>query len=277
MAGAADRASAWAGAAGGVGQKRAWPAREWWRGFFTGMTDRKLISLSSHCFVLCYAREEDGGCRAASVDPAADAPAAVSKAIAATNDTAGAVAADDAAAIAGAVIDTLTGLGAGATAGAEGGEGRIGHNPRLLPPLLWGTAQPYWRGRVERLEAERLSPGRFAVCFQRSTGATSAVACTAGALEDSVKAAAAPSELGPFAPVLDIGPGRLISITVARAGLRFAVCLHARAGGEAEASAQVSITARRGPISCHWAEVAGSLGGRLELRLAEGEGLEVAI
>jgi len=125
--------------------------------------------------------------------------------------------------------------------------------PELFPELPWGTPQHFLEisSSLGRLEVVRLSDERFLACFEH--GSDAMVSCRFGAAE-------AGSEVPSFGSRLDLGPGRMVSLTATRAGKGFAICRQDLALGGAPQSGM--------QVSCRFGEVDSGSG---ELRLLEDE------
>jgi hypothetical protein len=109
-----------------------------------------------------------------------------------------------------------------------------------LPPIPWGNEHAFCNSSVRKIEVERLADDRFVVCFEGSSDAAAqqdavnkhVLACSLGAIVDD-------GELLPFtnATSLELGNARLVSIAVAAAGRRFAVCFVPRKAVSSRAQA----------------------------------------
>lgn len=109
------------------------------------------------------------------------------------------------------------------------------NDTRLLPPLAWGTAEVFYGNETGHLEIVRLSPTRFAVCFQRVSDAT--VICSLGLVLENTEAAGLRCTFG---STLQLGEGRLISVAPAAAGRQVVVC---------------SVVTGLSDVTCRWADV----------------------
>jgi len=105
---------------------------------------------------------------------------------------------------------------------------------RSLSPLHWGVADVFSESQIGRLEVVRLTPVRFAVCFERISD--SIVLCLAGAVVGG-ESADFRCVLGPLTM---LGNGRLMSASPSRAGQQIAACLAEKQDGR---------------VSCKWAHV----------------------
>lgn len=90
---------------------------------------------------------------------------------------------------------------------------------RLLPPLAWGPSEVFYSNRTGPLEAVRVSANRFVVCFTRVLD--SSLLCSMGFLHTDADSAPPRCSFGE--PLL-LGPGRLVSISSAKAGKKVIVC-----------------------------------------------------
>lgn len=105
---------------------------------------------------------------------------------------------------------------------------------RSLSPLHWGVPDVFSESQTGRLEVVRLTPIRFAVCFERISDFS--VLCLAGAVVGS-ESADFRCVLG---PLIMLGNGRLMSASPSRAGQQIAACLAEKQDGR---------------VSCKWAHV----------------------
>lgn len=235
-----------------------------------GMSSRKVLAVTADHVVMCYSRVDGAACKLAAgvagsgpfVAPSAAAPGA---------------APDEA---------------AGHPQTQQQGGGLNFSMPGLLPAMAWAEPQFLDAGRpVDRIEAERLAADRFVVCFERlpiaapedSTGTSSArsVACSLGLVERSEPAADAAADaeaafvLRPFAEKLELGPGRLVAVSVLEAGRRLAVCHQAQAAGDAPHAMGILAGAGRMAASCSWAEVSVEGEGTPRLKWTDDVALEV--
>mmetsp|Transcript_21378 Transcript_21378/g.61608 ORF Transcript_21378/g.61608 Transcript_21378/m.61608 type:complete len:258 (+) Transcript_21378:2-775(+) len=204
----AQAASAAVSASGEVDISSA-PRFEWWEGHMMAMTTRRVVALTSGRMVLCYARPGGSGC-SFSVDE----------------------------------LGTQA-LRSSPEAGAPA-IGDLGRDPRLLPTLPWGPPQLFDESSlVTRVEAERLNPESFVVCFERnaSEGVATGSACSLGVIR---KVSGGEEELGPLSDPLDTGSDHLIAVQVLEAGTRFSVC-HRDANGQ---ESHLGLD-----LLCKWAEV----------------------
>jgi len=148
----------------------------------------------------------------------------------------------------------------------------------LLSPLAWGEPQVLDASPTNRIEAERLSDDRFIVCFEHSPAPSEEaraesmewmVSCRLGLVRPtsnpgtgSQQEAGQGVRLEPLSSALDLGPGRLVAVSVLEAGRRFAVCQqgHARAGAQAATATESALGVGRMSTSCRWAEVVEASG-----------------
>lgn len=118
--------------------------------------------------------------------------------------------------------------------------GDLNHHEGLLPPLSWGDEHVFHLGASNRIELERLKDHQFVVCYERAI--SNSTACRLGVLKEGQGSCT--YNLLPFGEEVKSGVGRLVSVSVASAGSRFAVCQQGnRTGTE---------------VSCSWFEVQGS-------------------
>jgi len=152
-------------------------------------------------------------------------------------------------------------------------------DPRLLPPMPWGATQLFHGGPTSRVELERLDSGHFVVCFERQ--AEGRVACNIGSVEEEGGPAeageAGGSTLRPFGEALELGTGRLVSVSVTAAGRRFAVCRHVPAAASDALQAAEQRASRSDPVACRWAEVPGGPAALATPRWTEEEPFSFAV
>eukprot|EP00929_Paragymnodinium_shiwhaense_P008122 TRINITY_DN112060_c0_g1_i1.p1 TRINITY_DN112060_c0_g1~~TRINITY_DN112060_c0_g1_i1.p1 ORF type:complete len:325 (+),score=50.32 TRINITY_DN112060_c0_g1_i1:109-975(+) len=180
----------------------------WWEGELTGMLRRKILALNDAKVVLCFTQKDGGGCRAA--------------VLAQENSSS---------------PDEASSPEPVHTEATEEPTSPM-EDTGLLPTVPWGETALFSlpSGGTSRLEMERLDDARFVACFQRAVD--SVVACSVGLVDNN--------GLQPFASALELGPGHLVSISIAAAGRRFSVC--------AQPLVQDN---ERGSAQCRWAQVAG--------------------
>lgn len=223
----------------------------WWQGHLSGMTSRQVLALGQHCVVLCFSREDGGGCQCAR--PIQTNRTANGTAIGHTNGTANGAASETPNTIANGTADSL-----------------LIEDSRLPPPLPWGSVQLF-QGAIPtgHLEVERLSSGRFLVCFERAEEGTTA--CSVGVVEDGDHC----ETLSTFGAPLVLGLGRLVSVTVL-SSRRFAVCQ--RTGISTNSQGDEGAASRnQAAFSCRFGEVRDADAGRPpELRWSEDEPLAIA-
>jgi len=187
----------------------------WWEGELTGMLSRRILALNDAKVVLCYTHKEGGCCRAAVLPLPPDGAAGAEQENAEESS------------------DSPASTPEAETDAASTSSG-------LLPAMPWGDTALFElpSGGTLRLEIERLDDSRFVVCYQRA--ADSVVACSVGLIDRK-------EGLRPFVAPLELGPGHLVSISIAAAGRRFSVC----------AQPLVQEGSVKGAASCRWAQVAG--------------------
>jgi hypothetical protein len=117
---------------------------------------------------------------------------------------------------------------------------------KLLPALAWGSPEVFFGNQTGPMEVVRLSPTRFAVCFERVSD--SSVLCFAGTV--SVGDGSAGFRCA-FSSHVTLGIGRLISTTPASAGKKIAACFAEKED--------------RG-VACRWGSVEPGSQDALELR-----------
>lgn len=225
------------------------PRFAWWEGDLLGMSARKVLALTGDMVVMCYARADGGGCKAA------------------------------ASAFNGTFHDQAR---AAESSSNATGTISIARDPRLLPGLPWGAQQLFHAGgSVTRVEAERLASDRFVVCFQRSDAdGQSIIACNVGviaAIAESLDGQEAVPQLLEFGKPLEMGPGSLVAVSVLEAGKSFAVChralpadgVHPLASNSGHSGSGGSGGSHPMTFACNWAEVhVTEIGAGLDVSLA---------
>jgi len=252
----ASAASKAAGGAVAVAANHSVPRFAWWEGDLMSMSTRRVFALTPDRVVMCYAQERGGACKIAS-GPLDDSPLDSARSKAARPAAAAAAPAP--------AFSLLASNGSSAPVDPE-----VFHHPNLLPAIPWGQEWRFESGSpVVRIEAERLAEDRFVVCFQRRHGGSAkagaaegghSIACGVGFADaaggSDAEATRSGRQILPSGGILELGAGRLISVSVLEAGKRFAVC-HRDAGSERRASATptAGVAAHIAQaLSCRWAE-----------------------
>lgn len=205
----------------------------WWEGHLSGMTARRLISISPECVVMCYSRRDGGGCQVAKVTIAVESPNVI-------------IPVEDVDSVAATAVESPNGV---TTVDDVDSVAASTKDDRLPPPLPWGQPEMFLdRTPVGNVQLERMSKTRFVVCFDRPARGTSV--CHVGVVKNADEGADG-LVLIPFGDALDLGTGRLVSVTPVRAS-RFAACNRPGAttgiSTESEENGQIQ-------VSCRFAEI----------------------
>jgi len=108
-------------------------------------------------------------------------------------------------------------------------------NSQMLSPVPWGAPEVFSKEETGRLEVVRLTPVRFAVCYERVSD--SSVLCSAGAIHGGESAETSRCTFGTAAV---LGAGRLISASPYLAGQQLAACF---------------ADALDGRVACRWGRI----------------------